>query len=267
MTETPPPPLVSCLMVTLALPERFEFIRRSIAGYCAQTHLPRELVMVVNGGTPQTRAALTAEAAALGRSDITIIDIPDRLTLGALRNVSVRAARGTLLCTWDDDDLAHPQRLECQVAALSASHAVAVALTEVIQFLADERRLYLTNWANTAPRVAPNTLMWRASSVVTYPEAGAEASLGEDLAMLRQLQAMGRIEVIGGAAHLYIYINHGGNTCSDEHHRMLIEKLAVSKGVIARREPQLRQGLAAHDFGPGILTFEGSNGQAFIVQN
>jgi hypothetical protein len=75
--------------------------------------------------------------------------------------------------------------------------------------------------------------MWRALSVVIYLEAGAEASIGEDLAMLRQLREMGRVEQIGGAAYLHVYICHGGNTSGDEHHRMLIDKLAVSKGVIA----------------------------------
>jgi hypothetical protein len=142
---TPPTPLVSCLMMTLALPERFGLIRRSIAAYGAQTYPSREPVMVVDGGTAQTRAALIDEVEGLGRSDINTINMRDKLTLGAPRNVSVRAARGALLCTWDDDDLPNRQRLECQAAVLGVSDAVAVALTEVIPLLPNERRLHVTN--------------------------------------------------------------------------------------------------------------------------
>ena len=40
--------LVSCLMVTKPVAVRFAMLERSIASYCRQSHLNRELVIVVD---------------------------------------------------------------------------------------------------------------------------------------------------------------------------------------------------------------------------
>ena len=98
-------PLISCLMVTLPVETRAAGRRRAIADYRRQSYPHRELVLVMDRGDPASHAALRAEVAALGDASISVVALDDTLTLGALRNASVAAARGQLLCQWDDDDL------------------------------------------------------------------------------------------------------------------------------------------------------------------
>ena len=255
--------LVSCLMVTLPLPERFSRLCRSIQDYCRQTHPERELIVVLNGGVAECANAVKDHIAGLARSDIHVLEPGGTLTLGALRNISVSAARGAFLCQWDDDDLYHPRRLEQQLKALIETDSQAVCLQEVMQFLARSRALYCTNWRATEPKAHPGTLLCRRAAELDYPETGPEARLGEDSAALLRLQRQGGVHALVGQPYLYVYVSHGENSWGEEHHRMLATKLALSKALLKRREKELREGLQPFDFGAGPISVEGYNGSAF----
>jgi glycosyltransferase involved in cell wall biosynthesis len=261
----PAQPLISCLMVTLPVPGRLAGLKRSLAAYLGQTYAPRELVLVVNGGVPEATIAIKAHVARLEREDIRIVEPPGTLPLGVLRNLSKGAARGQVICQWDDDDLNHPVRLERQLAALVQSKAEGICLQEAMQFFPAERRLYCTNWRATEARAVPGTLMCQAGSPIVYPESGPRARLGEDLDVVLQLQGRGGYRVLEGAPHLYVYVSHGENSWDQGHHRMLADRLGLSRGLLRRREAALRQGLAAFDFGPGEVTVQGANGPAFVI--
>src|SRR5262249_49124556 len=99
---------ISCLLVTSPIPERQGYLQRSWEGYCRQTYPDKELIVVPDWRSPDQRGPLLDIIAACKRSDIEIVDLPERRTLGALRNASRAAARGEILCQWDDDDLYHP---------------------------------------------------------------------------------------------------------------------------------------------------------------
>ncbi|MGP0094544.1 MAG: glycosyltransferase [Xanthobacteraceae bacterium] len=257
--------MVSCLLVTLPIPERFCHLRHSIAGYCRQTHQAKELIIVFDQAVPEAQVAIDAHVSSLGRNDIRIVALPNKLSLGALRNLSRDCARGEVLCQWDDDDLHHPQRLERQLRALIESGAQTVCLEEVMQFFPADRMLYCTNWRATEARAHPGTLMCKSSAQFTYPEKGPSSQLGEDLAVSLQLQRQGGFHALAGLPHLFVYVSHGKNSWADDHHRMLATRLGVSQGLLRRREAALRQGLATFDFGPGDVTVQGSNGSAFVL--
>ena len=261
----PAAPLISCLTVTLPVPGRLERLKQSLAAYASQTHERRELVLVINGGTAEAAAAIKAHVATLGRGDIRLIEPPGVLTLGALRNISLEAARGDVVCQWDDDDLNHPTRLARQVEALAASDAEGICLQEVMQFFPTERRLYCTNWRATEARAHPGTLMRWARAPAAYPETGDRARLGEDLEVVLALQRRGAHAVMEGVAHLYVYVSYGENSWDEGHHRMLATSLGLSQGLLRRRQVSLREGLAAFDLGPGEVTVQGTNGPAFTL--
>jgi glycosyltransferase involved in cell wall biosynthesis len=252
-------------MVTLPSPVRLPYLRRSLAAYRDQTHPARELVIVMDRGAPEARAAARLAVEDLGRDDVRIIEPPGPLTLGALRNASWGAATGDFICQWDDDDLYHPQRIAAQLAALAASGGVSTCLEEVMQFFPASRRIYLTNWRAAPAAAMPATLFCRATAQVRYPEEGPEAALGEDLSVLTQLKGLGDFHAQPGAPHLYVYVSHGRNVCGADHHQMIADRLSVSKGLLRRREAELRAGLAAFDFGDGEVAVEGSNGSAFTI--
>jgi glycosyltransferase involved in cell wall biosynthesis len=259
--------LASCLMVTLPGPQRLGFLRRSVADYCRQSYEPRELVIVTNGGAETDHAALGAYIDSLGRDDIRIRRVADDLTLGAVRNQSIAAARGEILCQWDDDDRHHPDRLAGQLEALTESGRAAMLLEEVMQFYPQARTLYCTNWHATENTGHPGTIVFRRDAQINYPEQGPAARRGEDSAVVQQLRKRAAVTALGGAAHLFVYVSHGANTWSEDHHRMLSSRLALSQGLLRRREPQLRAGLAAFDFGEGSVTVHGGNGPAFTLES
>lgn len=257
--------LVSCLTVTLPVAERFHHLQRSLADYCRQTHANCELLIVLDPGPANVRSAIEAEVAALERPDIRIVASPSRQTLGALRNLSVESARGEILCQWDDDDRHHPDRVRSQLEALVDSRNDAVYLEDVMQYFPASRALYCTHWGAVEPKGMPGTLMCRRAAQPRYPEIGPTAARGEDTAVALSLMRPHGYALLAGAPHLFVYVSHGANTWPAEHHRMLANELAISRGLLLRREGVLREGLRPFSLGPGGVTVHGYNGPAFII--
>ncbi|MBV8601862.1 MAG: glycosyltransferase [Candidatus Eremiobacteraeota bacterium] len=257
--------LVSCVLVTLRVPERLGYFKSSVAAYCAQTYAHRELVVVADRGEPAAKDAIRAHLASLQREDIRLVDIDEKLTLGALRNAGSAGARGDAIAQWDDDDLHHPRRLETQLAKLAAANARSVYLEEVMQFFPATRELYCINFRSFETKAHPGTGVVRRSAEIAYPENGDEARLGEDTHVCLRLREAGGFAVLAGAPHLYVYVSHGANAWPQEHHRMLAERLTISRGLLLRRERTLREGLKSYDFGPGPVTVKGYNGEAFML--
>jgi glycosyltransferase involved in cell wall biosynthesis len=257
---------VSCLMVTQSLERRLPYLKSSIADYCRQAHLHRELVLVLERVEPDAHEAIRAHVDALGRDDIRVIDPPSGQTVGALRNISWAEAKGDVLCQWDDDDRYHPDRIAAELLALYESNTAAVCLQDVMQFFPHERLLYCTNWRATEVTAHPGTLMCRSDIALRYAERGEFAQLGEDTALLRALRTEGGMHALSGQPHLYIYVSHGANAWHDGHHRMLADKLSLSKALLKRREAELREGLSVFDFGEQV-TVQGSNGPAFVIDH
>jgi hypothetical protein len=65
--------------------------------------------------------------------------------------------------------------------------------------------------------------------------------------------------------HLFLYVSHGSNSWDAGHHRMLASELAISRGLLKRRENEIREGLAPFDFGEGPVAIQGNNGLAFTI--
>ena len=255
--------LVSCLMVTKPAPVRLAMLERSIDAYCRQSHSNRELVILVDAARDSEAVQIQTLVASLARNDIKVFLPPEKMSLGALRNLSWRRAKGQVICQWDDDDLNHPGRIELQLLALIGSGRPACYLQEIMQYFPREKCLYKLNFAVSPDGVAVNTLMCLRELKVKYPESGPESVRGEDAAIIPQIRHFGGYHALAGVAHLYIYCSHGSNTWDDGHHKMLAEKLAVSKGILRRHEEELRDGLADLDFRGQSIVVMGRNGGAF----
>ena len=208
-------------MVALPSAARFAFVKRSIAAYMDQTYDRRELLIVLDQGPKEAKAAICDHVATLRRDDIRIIETAGVPTLGALRNFSRAHAQGELHCQWDDDDLHHPERVERQLEELTRTGAQAVCLQEVMQFFTTTGELYWTNWRATEATVMPATLLCQATVAARYPETGPTSRLGEDTEICTELLRQGQLHAMPDAPHLFVYVNHGANTWGDDFHRML----------------------------------------------
>ena len=257
--------LVSCLMVALPSHVRLPWFRQSVADYCRQTHPRRELVVLLDRGDPSARDALVAHLDALGRDDIRVIESPEKRTLGALRNAVIALARGEIVCQWDDDDRSHPERIAAGLAAMARAGARAMCLEETFLYFTATRALHWISFHMTPERAFPGSLMMRRDVAPTYPETGPKSMKGEDSAGLAELMRTGGYECVAGAPHLCVYVSHGANTSGDVHMRMVADKLSLSRALLARREAEIRNGISAHDFGPGDIAVTGYNGVAFTL--
>jgi len=194
-------PLVSCLMVTRGrlFPARF-----AVDCFLRQSWAERELVLVCDA--PGTE--VEAYCRALGDDRIRVV-YPDRAasSLGALRNLSVRAARGEYVCQWDDDDLYHPQRIELGMLLLQSMQAETLFLSRWMLWAPGARRIGVSG-----AREWEGSMLARAAGVPAYPELAR----GEDTAVMHALVARGRV-VLLDAPWLYTYVQTGANTWTARH--------------------------------------------------
>jgi len=237
--------LVSCLMVTKGTPERLPGLTTAISCFAQQTHAPLELVIVVDSKDPGAHDRVTTLVAAMHAAGVRTIRGDDGMSLGALRNLSMRLSHGSFWCQWDDDDLHHPRRVAAQLAGLAAEDAGGVLLQDVLQYYPATQQLWWTNWHATQTRGHPGTLLCRRDCGISYPESGQDAQRGEDTVVACQLIARGALTTLGDQPFLYVYVSHGLNTYDSAHHQMLSARLGVSRGRISRHESQLRRELAA----------------------
>jgi glycosyltransferase involved in cell wall biosynthesis len=258
-------PLISCIMVTHPAAARLQRLRTTLSDFAKQTHGRRELVVVIDAATESDAANILSAIADSGQDNIRSVVAGRPMTLGALRNFSWSHARGDVICTWDDDDRHHPTRLAEQYAAMATSGHPVCYLQEFMHYFVDDRRIYRVNFRPAPDPVAVNSLMCRADLALRYPETGPKAQLGEDEALFWEVRRSYTFHALADKPYLFIYVNHGANTCNDSHHRHLVEQMGASQALLRRYEASLRQGLSVFDFDIEGVTVAGRNGDAFVL--
>lgn len=205
----PGAPKISCLMVTRGglYPARF-----AIECYRRQTYRNRELVVVCD----DPEAEIAGWIATLNDASIRYVETK-KAVLGALRNVSVAAATGELVCQWDDDDLYHPKRLEIQRHLMREAKAGAHFLSQWMMWWPERRLLGLS-----ALRYWEGTMLARREIVPQYPEI----PLREDAAVVAHMLRSNRIARAQRPA-LYCYVFHGGNSWDRRHFEMLFDRASL----------------------------------------
>jgi len=113
-------------------------IRRAVDSVLAQDYRARELIVVNDGSTDDTRAVLEPY-----RGAITVIDQPNR-GMSAARNAAIRAARGDFIAFIDADDWWLPQKLSRQVALLQSRPEIGFCSTAAR--VEDEQGRLLNVW-------------------------------------------------------------------------------------------------------------------------
>jgi glycosyltransferase involved in cell wall biosynthesis len=260
-------PTISCLTVTL---NRLVLLKEAIQCFCEQTYSNRELIIVTDGA-PQYRQAIDDYLCWLGRNDIRLVYLDEAgHSLGALRNVSLDAARGDIVCQWDDDDLNHPQRLELQFEHMNTASAHACCFTDQLQFFFQERSLYWSDWRSgdvqgTRPLI-PGTLMAHRDSRFRYPEITPFAAAGEDSNLLDQIAANTTVTPFEDAGFLNIYSYHGRNVYPEVHHRRISVLGSRSVSFLRDHESILRDALRHYRL-PEPYRVTTGDGLIMFIQN
>lgn len=117
------------MLVSVVIPtfNRRVFVREAVASAYAQRGAEFEVVVVDDGSTDGTAAALEEEFG----TDIRILLTANRGVSG-VRNLGVAASRGELIAFLDSDDLWLPGKLAAQIAFLAAHPEAEICQTEEI---------------------------------------------------------------------------------------------------------------------------------------
>ncbi len=257
-------PLVSCLMLTA---DRLPMAIRSVRCFAKQTY-PRVELVIVSTGDRAYRRALEQHLdkhGIFGR----IVTANAASSLGALRNLSLDAAAGDIICQWDDDDCYHPDRILRQFEQMTQQAAQACFLTDNLHLLEPDRNLYWIDWTRGAKpepwfRLFPPTLMMFNDDRFRYVETGPDAHLGEDLAIAAQLCREVPVAMLDGMGWLYLYVFHGGNTCSRQHHYKIASRRSISNESVETRSGEIRRAIQHYPI-PRPVVVCGNNGPAFSV--
>lgn len=109
-------PLISCVMIQV---QSREWVEIAIQCFLCQTYPNKELIIVAL----QVDPVLEATIASLPNVHIYYPPLSSIQTLDELQHLAQEHASGEYICQWQDDHLAHPLRLECQMIALQSLQA------------------------------------------------------------------------------------------------------------------------------------------------
>jgi glycosyltransferase involved in cell wall biosynthesis len=205
-------PLISCLCVTHNKPD---LLLRAIRCFRSQTYANKELVILYETNDVETAGVVES----LHEPNIYSVAInpSPRLTLGELRNESIRQCHGEYFCQWDDDDWYHPSRLEIQFNAIQRSGKQASALTHWLLFDTLTEKAYCSH-----RRIWEGSLMCQTNIALTqikYPPYGR----GEDNQFIAELNAHYAISHVP-LPMLYVYTYNGSNTWDYSHFTSFYKK-------------------------------------------
>jgi glycosyltransferase involved in cell wall biosynthesis len=180
-----------------------EVLSFALACYLNQDYPHRELLIVTDGVT----AELTALVARHAEHNVRLVEAPQGLTLGDLRNFAAARAAGDILCQWDDDDLYDPARLSACVHVLQQSKFAAVFLNQWIMWWPARRMFALSR-----------TRLWEGTMCIWRREYGLYPALrrGEDSIFVRHLTERTQVAQVK-APYLYCYVITGRNSWDTAH--------------------------------------------------
>ncbi|MEE1279959.1 MAG: glycosyltransferase [Oscillospiraceae bacterium] len=123
------------------------FLRQSVESMFAQSVLPEQFVLVIDGPVPE---ALESEINVLcERFDITLCPLSQNVGLGKALNAGLSVCRNEIVARMDSDDIAFPDRIEMQLELMQRENADIVSAV-VAEFEQSTDRV-------TAARLVPET--------------------------------------------------------------------------------------------------------------
>lgn len=174
-------PLVSVVMTTYRPGPSLLTAVRSIA---RQTWRDLEILIIDDGSGPDATEMLKQACALDPRARL--IRLPENRGTYAARNAGIGAARGTFITGHDDDDWAHPSRIERQVQPLLDVNGPVATLSQAV-WASDDLEVSPLGWPAVG-RYAPSYM----TRLETVRAAGGyiEARKAADTELIRRIEAI-----------------------------------------------------------------------------
>jgi glycosyltransferase involved in cell wall biosynthesis len=247
--------------------DRLSMAKRSIQCFVDQTY-PRLELVVVCAGNQVYREALERHIEREGVENVRVIGADRGTSLGALRNLSFDAARGEVVCQWDDDDCHHPDRVLRQIEHMTQQGASACFLTDNLHLLAPDGQMFWIDWTRGTSRreqwfrLLPGTVTMVKDDRFRYLETGLHARLGEDLDLAERLCRQTSVATLANMGWLYLYTFHGRNTWTKEHHYAIPARRSFPNEWVEARSAELRRAARYYAIPDGVAMC-GSGGRVF----
>lgn len=212
-------PLVSCLCVTRVR----DTLSDAVAAFHRQDYPNKELILVFDDLEKSEQVQQYSD------KDVRIFYDGSGVSLGGLRNRSVKEARGDIVIQWDDDDIYASDRVSVQVSALLESDKDVCLLTSELVAIHDSVFL-LKDWP------FEGTLCAYREAVPAYPDIPK----GEDTEIFRGArEEWCRFAAFVNSLH-YVRRYHGHNTWDLNHYSKMVSKLSCDfKGSDATKAHRL----------------------------
>jgi len=194
------------IMVTGKNEARIKLAHRAVRCWQQQAYLGTRELLIIND---HPTLAVYPDGAPNG---IREERIPERLSLGALRNIGIERATHDYLVQWDDDDISHPRRLIWQVE--HTHDGMATTFCFEIHYDSDTGEVFVNDGSSIRGGCGfPGTMMWPKTMLGRF----LEIEKREDSEFIEQIKHQQRLTVLNNDPVLYCRIFHGDNTWNQTH--------------------------------------------------
>lgn len=197
---------ITGVLVTGKSESRFVLARRAIFAWQQQLFNSCHELLVINDH-PTVRMFPDGNP-----TGIREIIVPDRKTLGELRNIGIDNATSDYLVQWDDDDYSHPSRLLWQVEHTAKGRA-SIFRYEVHCDLTNTYPAFVNNGTTSRCSGFAGTMLWPRKCGYRFPSIGKH----EDTEFVLGLKTRCGLDVLNNDPLLYCRFYHGANTWGSTH--------------------------------------------------
>lgn len=214
-------PLVSCMMLTY---NRYKPLTKAVDCFMNQTYENRELIILNTGtdGYVNKVQQFLMSSKIHERAQQMGIRIKhyhtDKKSLGFLRNEAIDYSDGEYIMIFDDDDIHHNERIECQMDAILHGNIQGTVLRN---FVAVKKKGLFRDKRHNCTMLSglDGTLLFKKDEV-WY----SDMDQGEDTTFIETLKAFGHnIVIIDTPYNMYEYNYYGKNTVNENHFKEMIE--------------------------------------------
>ncbi len=200
---------VTGVLVTGKVAERFPLAQRAVLSWQRQADVPNRELLVIND---HPDIAMYPDGPPAGVREIRV---PDRKTLGELRNIGIDNATTDYLIQWDDDDYSRGDRLCWQLQHTPEGRA-SIFRYEVHTDL--HGKAFVNDGYSIRCRGFPGTMLWPRDvrlrgETVRFPHQGKR----EDTEFVLTLQVACGVAILNNDPTLYCRFYHGDNTWDEKH--------------------------------------------------
>lgn len=194
---------VTGILVTGKTIDRYPLAKRAVDAWLSQLSTQRHELLVINDH-PNTPLFATPP------DGVREIWVPQRMTLGELRNIGIDNATSEYLVQWDDDDVSHNTRLPWQLENTRLGRA-SILRYEIHADLQGDA--FVNDGHSIRCRGFPGTMLWPRNVACRFPAKGK----AEDTEFVLALQQACGVDVLNNDPQLYCRFYHGMNTWHREH--------------------------------------------------